>query len=507
MHDLNKIKKRTIFRHRLTAIGGALLIAGLFLFFILLLYDASSGTENPYRSLISFVAAPAIVVIGLAIFLLGAFIQYRRAQKRGDDVQFTLSIDTHDPRFVKNLWLFLSLTAVLVFVIAYGGTRAYEATETISFCGETCHEVMEPQFVTYHNSAHAKVSCADCHIGPGASFWVQSKIDGIRQVYSSTFNKYSRPIETPVANLRPAQETCEECHWPQHFYGDKLLTKTYYRSDEENSPWTISMRVRIGGGNPNKGKLEGIHWHMLTGSVVDYAAIDHKRQIIPWVRVIHQDGDTVLFTSTEEEIPEIVEGIDGNVRRFDCMDCHNRPSHTFYPPAVSVNLAMSIGRIPDDIPFIRSTGLELLNAEYETKDEALEAIENGIWEFYNEDYPNFAIERADDIKKTVIELKKIYSENFFPEMKTDYRVRETNLSHFVNDGCFRCHQESMVNEEGESMAYDCITCHVIVAQGPSKEIGELEMNLAGLEFRHPEDIDEMWKEAKCTDCHDPESGY
>jgi len=507
MVESREIKKRTLFRHRLTAIGGALVIAGIFLFLILLLYDITSSTENPYRSLISFVAAPSIVMFGLLIFSIRVIIQIRRTRKRGEKVRFTFSIDTADPRYMKNFWIFIGLTSVLVFVIAYGGTRAYEATETISFCGETCHEVMEPQFVTYHNSAHAKVSCADCHIGPGASFWVRSKIDGMRQVYSSTFNKFSRPIETPVANLRPAQETCEECHWPQHFYGDKLLTRTYYRSDEENSPWTISMRVRIGGGNPNKGKLEGIHWHMLTGSIVEYVAIDHKRQIIPWVRVAHQNGDTVIYTNEDEESPEIIEGVDGNIRSFDCMDCHNRPSHTFYPPAVSVNLAMSIGKIPDDIPYIRSTGLELLNAEYETKDEALEAIENGLWGFYNEDYPEFATERADDLKMTVTELQKIYYDNFFPEMKTDYRVRENNLSHFVNDGCFRCHQESMVNEDGETMANDCETCHVIVAQGPSTEIGELEMNLAGLDFKHPEDIDGAWMEMKCTDCHDSESGY
>jgi hypothetical protein len=48
---------------------------------------------------------------------------------------------------------------------------------------------------------------------------------------------------------------------------------------------------------------------------------------------------------------------------------------------------------------------------------------------------------------------------------------------------------------------------VIVAQGPSEEVSELEMDLAGLEFKHPEDIDQMWRDMKCTECHTPESGY
>jgi hypothetical protein len=247
---------------------------------------------------------------------------------------------------------------------------------------------------------------------------------------------------------------------------------------------------------------------MLSESVVDYIATDEKRQVIPWVRVAYPNGDTVVYTDEYEDIPEVVEGPDGNVRRFDCMDCHNRPSHKFSPPATAINLAMSTGRIATDLPYLRYQGVELLNASYEVKDQALAAIDKGLHEYYAEDYPEVAANRAKDIDRAVATLQQIYSENFFPEMKTDYRVRENNLSHFVNDACFRCHQESMVSDDGQPMSTDCKTCHLIVAQGPSDQIQDLEMmDLAGLEFQHPEDIDEAWKEARCTDCHDPESGY
>ncbi len=507
MTEVNLLKRRTLLRHRLTAVGGAMILAGLFLFFILLMYDLTSGAENPYRALVSFVVAPAVVLAGLLIFLLGVVIQVRTARKRGEKVRFTLAIDTSDTRYLKNLWLFLGLTAVLVFVIAYGGTRAYEATDSVTFCGKTCHTVMEPQYVTYHNSPHARVTCAECHIGPGASFWVKSKVDGIRQVVATMLDSYSRPIETPVANLRPAQETCEECHWPRQFYGDKLVTHTYYRSDKENSPWTIIMRVRIGGGNPSSGKLEGIHWHMLTENVVEYVASDEKRQIIPWVRVTYPNGDSAIYINEDEELPELVEGMYGNVRHFDCMDCHNRPSHMFRSPAVAINLALSMKLLARDLPYLRSTGVELLNAEYESKDGALAAIDSGLWEHFRENYPDVAVSRANDISTAVEVLQSVYSDNFFPEMNTDYRVRENNLSHFVNDGCFRCHQESMVNDRGEAMTPDCKTCHVIVAQGQFEMLEGLDKDLTGLEFVHPEDIEEAWREMKCTECHDPESGY
>jgi hypothetical protein len=189
------------------------------------------------------------------------------------------------------------------------------------------------------------------------------------------------------------------------------------------------------------------------------------------------------------------------------MDCHNRPSHSFLPPAKGVNLALSTRRISPELPYIREVGLDLLNAEYETKPKALEDIERELWHYYRENYSKLAVEKKDLIDQAVETLRNIYRENFFPEMKTDYRARENNLSHFVNDGCFRCHDDVKENVKGEKIRSACNTCHLIVAQGPSDDVTELTSSIAGLEFQHPEDIDEVWQEMKCTECHTPESGY
>jgi hypothetical protein len=500
------VKKRTFFRHPLAAIGGALFLAGGSLFVVLRMIELTSRAENPYRSLVTFVIAPFIITMGFGLFLLSIWIQVRSARQRGDTVRFNLTIDPTDPAYMKNLWLFLGLTAFLVITVIYSGTKAYEATDSVSFCGETCHEVMEPQSVTYHNSPHARVPCVECHIGPGASFWVKAKFDGVRQLFATAMNSYSRPIETPVLNLRPAQETCEHCHWPKQFYGDKLVTRTYYRTDEENSPWTINLLVKIGGGNPRTGRLEGIHWHMIGTNTVEYVATDHKRQDIPWIRLIDANGDTTIYTDPDSDIPDLSDP-EVVVRNFDCMDCHNRPSHLFTPPAVALNLALSTHQVSRELPYIRSTGLDLLNAEYKTREEAQAAFSTELMAYYQEEYPETVESNKEDIKKAAEKLKDIYSRNFFPEMQTDYRARENNLSHFVNDGCFRCHDGIKQDAEGNTISSDCETCHLIVAQGPSESPSDLESLLTGLEFKHPEDIDEMWKEMKCTDCHDPESGY
>lgn len=502
----DRIQKRTLFRHPLAAIGGALFLAGGFLFLILLFYDLTSPAENPYRALVTWVGAPFIITFGFVLFLISIWWQVRAARKEGKKVRFNLSIDPGDPKYLRNLWLFLGLSAGLLLLIVYSGTEAYESTDSVAFCGETCHTVMEPQSVTYHNSAHARVPCVECHIGPGASFYVRSKVDGIRQLWRTAANSYDRPIETPVKNLRPAQETCEGCHWPQQFYGEKMLKRTYYRTDETNSPWTINLLMKIGGGNPRTGQQEGIHWHMLNSSTTEYVATDEKRQDIVWVRQIGKGGDTTVYTRDGAPAPDLNDPAI-EVRRFDCMDCHNRPSHKFLPPATSINLALSTRQMSPKLPYIREVGLNLLNAEYETKDQALAAIAEGLNDYYAKKYPDSVFTLKAEMNQAIETLQKIYAQNFFPEMKTDYRARENNLSHFVNDGCFRCHDGTMVSTEGNPISHDCRSCHLIIAQGPSEDPTKLSESIAGLDFQHPEDIDEMWRDTKCTDCHTPDSGY
>ncbi len=483
-----------------------MIVAGVFAFVVLAAVDIATKSENPYRSLVTFVAAPAVVTIGVILFLVAIWLQVRAARRRGERVRFVLRIEVSDPHYMRNLWFFLGLSGVFVAVVAWGGFKAYEATDSVGFCGESCH-VMDPQNVTYANGPHARVPCVDCHIGPGGSFWVKSKIDGIRQVYATATNSFERPIGTPVETLRPAQATCEGCHWPQQFIGQKLVNRSYYRTDEDNSPWTISLLMNIGGGNPRTGKLEGIHWHMLSSAQVEYIATDEKREVIPWVRVTDpSDGSVTVYADPNAEIPDPEDG-DTEIRLFDCMDCHNRPSHTFEPPATAMNLELAKGTIAKDLHFIRKVGLELLNDSYETREEANEAIRTGLVEFYSTQYPDEMEVLRDKVEQAGDVLQRIYNQNFFPEMKTDYRARVNHLSHFVNDGCFRCHFTELENEAGERISSDCESCHSIVAQGPSDDLMELDDDIAGLEFEHPVDIGEVWKTIKCTQCHTPTSGY
>jgi hypothetical protein len=497
---------QSLYGHPLAALGGALMLAGILVFIVLLGLDYLSETENPYRSLVAFIGAPAVGFLGLLLFLIAIRVQVSSAKRQGQQTRWRLTIIPSSARYMRNLWLFLGLSAALVIIFIYAGFRGYEATESVAFCGETCHTVMGPQIETYDDSAHARVPCVECHIGPGTSFWVQSKIDGIRQVVAVARNSYTRPIHTPVVSLRPAPETCEECHWPEQFYGQKLQTKQYFRTDEQSSPWTISLLVNIGGGNPQTGRAEGIHWHMVTDSVVEYIAVDEKRQDIPWFRVTKPDGTVQVYADPSATYPD-PRSVLTEKRVMDCVDCHNRPSHKFTPPAVSVNLALSKGEISRDLPFIRAVGVDLLNAEYATLDEALSGIPAGLREYYEQQYPGRVAELTEEIAQATSIMLGIYKSNFFPEMNTDYRARENNLSHFVNDGCFRCHGGDQVNEVGERLPATCDSCHEIIAQGPSADLNELQNDIAGVDFVHPLEIGDIWETVKCTQCHTRESGY
>jgi hypothetical protein len=497
--------RRSIFRHPLAAVGGAMVVAGALVFLVLFAVDLTSGSQNPYRALITFIGLPALITLGALLFLLSLRLQVRAAHKRGEKVRFHLRVEPSDPRYMRSLWLFIGLVVVLLAVMAFSGFKAYDATETVAFCGETCHTVMEPQAVTYENSPHARVACSECHIGPGASFWVRSKVDGLRQVWKTITNSFDRPIETPIRNLRPAQQTCEECHWPEQFYGQKLVNRSYFRTDEANSPWTISLLVNVGGGNPRTGAQEGIHWHMIVANKVEYAAADFARQDIVWVRRTDSAGNVTVYTDPNNPVDPEADGLE--VRRFDCIDCHNRPSHQFEPPATALNRALSMGQISPDLPYVRKVGLDLLNAAYTTREEANARIPEGLREYYRVNYGGRYDELAGAIEQASTALLGIYNANFFPEMKTDYRVRTNNLSHFVNDGCFRCHFSDLQDQAGTRITSTCTSCHSIVAQGPSPDVNALESDIAGLPFEHPAEIGDVWQTVRCTQCHTPAQGY
>ncbi len=459
------------------------------------------GGVSPYFGLVAFLILPLFLIVAILIIPIGVWWERRRWIRTGKKTEKLFPvIDLNIRRQRITLSIFNTAVFAVIIFFAISAYKAYHFTETTQFCGKLCHEVMHPEYIAYERSPHARVRCVDCHVGEGANFYVKSKLSGLYQVYSVLANAYPKPIPVPIKNLRPAQETCEQCHWPGAFFGARQKLITHYLNDEHNSPWQINLLIKIGGGSPGTAQTTGIHWHMNIANRVEYITRDSTHQDIPWVKITNnKTGVTRIYNDTENPLtPEEVKTLPKH--RMDCMDCHNRPTHIFRSPSYSVNLALLTRRIDPELPNIKQNGVDVLTADYGTTDEALKKIEQKIWVLYDpENYPDTVLSNA-TIEQAIKTLKGIYATNFFPEMGVQWDVYADNIGHLNSKGCFRCHNENHQTEGGKVLTRECLTCHTIISQGSPGEV-ELAEHPEGLKFKHPVDIDEAWAEIGCYECH------
>jgi nitrate/TMAO reductase-like tetraheme cytochrome c subunit len=465
-----------------------LVLAGsaVFAFVLLFAIDIFADHSNPYMGILAYVVAPFFFFSGVAMMLLGYWVQRRyRIKTRGEAVPLVLHIDFSKKGHQKLLITFAGVSAFFLLLTAFGSYQTYHMTETVSFCGEACHS-MDPQNMAFSNSPHARVACVECHVGEGAGNYVRTKVNGVRQLYHTVLGDFPRPIQLHERSKRPSDETCRNCHWQEKHIGSKLKIYQHYLADEENLPWTIRMELNVGGGDPRQGPVEGIHWHTNLSNRVEFIEADPESGKIPWVRLTDANGEATVFrTGGFEGTPA-----DSEIFVMDCMDCHNRPAHRLSSPNDAVDHAMANGRIDPSMPWAKMKSVEALSGKYANQDEAIAGIEAYLKSEYPED------ERVNDL---VAEVHSIYQKNFFPEMNADWRAYPELVGHKDWVGCFRCHDgEHVADGSGRSMkASDCTTCHTIVAQGSTPD--ELATTKPeGLPFNH---IDFEYDSFDCADCH------
>lgn len=482
-----------------TIVGAALAMVCFATILFLTAVELLQENPPPYIGIISYVVLPVPLVIGLLLIPVGIWRERRRLREGKPASRMYFVLDLNMPKHRTALTFFSSVSVVLFLFTAYGSYRAFEWTESVEFCGATCHEVMEPEYAAYRYSPHARVRCVDCHVGSGAGWYVRSKLSGAYQVYAVAVNNYPRPIPTPIQNLRPAQETCEQCHWPSHFAGEKKVVNTYFKSDEQNTRWTVALLMKTGGGSTEGGPAGGIHWHMNIDNEIDYVATGPRRQEIPWVRSRNRrTGEVIEYLSADaSQSVEELRSLPAN--RMDCIDCHNRPSHIYRPPVRIVDNSLALGRISTKLPTIRRAAIDALVQPYTSTQAAMDSIPLLLRDFYETGYPSVTTDHADLIDQAAAELQRQYSRNFFPKMNVNWKAYPNNIGHMTDLGCFRCHDGKHVSESGSVISKDCNSCHTILYQGTEPQPST--MNLSGLPFEHPEDIGDMWMETNCNECH------
>ena len=439
-----------LIRCPISVTGMVLTTISAVLFLVVFLADLFGWHSNPYIGIVFFLILPGVFLVGLALIPLGASIERRRRARGVAPTQLQWPrMDLNDPVQRHTAVIVFLLTVANIVIVSLAAYRGVEYMDSPQFCGQACHGVTKPEYVAYQDGPHSRVACVECHIGSGATSFATAKVSGARQLLAVSFHTYARPISGPVRNMRPARETCEQCHWPEKLHGDKIRKVYEYGNDETNTESLTTLQVHVGGGSERLGLAQGIHWHMNVANEIEYIATDKERQTIPYVRMKGRDGAVREYGVAGISSEQLAKG---ERRRMDCLDCHNRPSHVVAPtPERAVNEMMARGAIPLALPFVHR--------------EAVKALKGGnpasLREFFRTQQPQVFASHGADVETAVSAVQDIYERNVFPDMKVTFGSYPNNIGHIDSPGCFRCHDDEHKSTDGRKIGQDCEICHAI----------------------------------------------
>ncbi|HKW00186.1 MAG TPA: NapC/NirT family cytochrome c [Vicinamibacterales bacterium] len=424
-----------------TSIAGAVIttIAALaFLLFVAL--ESFDLLNSPYAGLLGYVLIPAAFLLGLALIPFGMWREGRR-RKLGRAAWNWPAIDLGHPATLRTIAAVGVLTLVNLGVVAVASVGVVHYTESNKFCGAVCHTPMTPQFTAHGFSPHSHVECVSCHVGPGAKGLVSAKLNGTRQLYEFVLGSYSRPIPEPLGRIPGAADTCMHCHTPGRPSEDIIKTKLAYADDEQSTESASTLTMHLG----------AIHWHARPDVVVEYVASDAARQTIPYVKVTDAQGKASEF---------FAEGVTarpaGELHRMDCIDCHNRPAHTFSVSAdKAADALIASGAVKRDVPFLKKELVAALSAEYASH----EAADTGIANHLRQAWKSADARLAPEIDRAVTAAQQLYRHNVFPDMKVTWGTYLSQLGHMDAPGCTRCHDDSHKSTAGAVIKNDCESCH------------------------------------------------
>jgi len=453
-----KLLLNDLTRTRLGLVGALLATVTGVLLLTLLALSLVGFEGGPYFGLLAFVLLPTLFVGGLLLIPLGGALERRRVARGGTPALPVFDLNDVSVRR-KALWV-AGLTVLNVIIVAVATYRGVHEMESPAFCG-SCHTVMDPEFAAYSRSPHQRVRCVECHIGPGASWFVKSKLSGAWQLVSVAMKLYPTPIPTPVENLRPARDTCEQCHWPTKFVGDRLKVITHHDDDEPSTPKKTVLVLKVGGTRAGGG--HGIHHHVSPGVEVRYLA-DQKREAIGTVEVQRADGTRRTYLPKAGAGPA-APGPGVAWRTMDCIDCHNRPTHQFRSAEAELDEALETGRIDRSLGFLRREGLKAMKAPYGSPAEARAGIAAALEAFYRKEAPEVLAFRRAEVDAAAAVLAEAWARNVWPQMRIGWGTYPSQLGHVATTGCFRCHDEEHATAEGKAISQDCGLCHSLLAEG------------------------------------------
>lgn len=496
MEPVKKVSAEKYYMNMISLLGALISVVSALVIVLFIALQEFMGVENPYLEIVTLFLLPGGILFGGVLTYFGAWRVRSRHRKHPEvDIPPLPRLDLNDPKKLRLTIFFAMVTVVFFAIIGITTIKGFEFTESTTFCGEVCHVPMGPENTAWQQSPHARVRCVECHVGAGLSYYVKAKINGTRQLYSVLTGTFPTPIPTPVHNLRPARGTCEKCHWPEKFVSARYKIFSHNAPNEENTRRETQMLIKIGG-TPGAPNTSGIHWHI--GKEVTYVAVDEKRLDIPYVAVKRADGSLDEFINPEKAVTKEELAKHGK-RTMDCMDCHNRPAHSYNPSSQEIDHRFAAGKLDPSLPFLKKLGVELLEKPYKTTEEATAAIAKGIQDYYAKNYPALVTGKAASIKQATEQIQQIYERNFFPRMKVVWNAYPTHIGHFYFPGCFRCHDGKHKNAAGKVISKDCNLCHAVVNQIQEN----IPKGAQVKDFVHPVNIGDELMKTNCSECHNP----
>ncbi len=471
---------RAVALNRVGLAGVVLTTSAVVLF---VLFEAASLVglfANAYAGLVTYLAFPAMFCLGLILIPIG---WRRRKQQTGKSARELLEerfsgTEVREGFFGSRVFRTVGvLTVANIAILGVASSRMLHFMDESHFCGTACHSVMNPEWVTYQASPHARVKCVECHVGEGVGALIDSKINGTWQMISITFDLLERPIPTPVHQLRPARETCEKCHWPDKFYGSRLRTFVTYANDSVSTPTFTSLNMKIDAGR--HGLREGIHWHVAAENEIRYASVADEREEMLWVETRRPDGSYRRFANTALT----AEAEHEEVRVFDCVDCHNRATHVYEDPVRAVDERMNLRLLDRSLPFLKRESVDALTSGYSDSAMAMAGIAAHLEGFYQRHYPEVMSSRQRGIDSAVAALQDVYNRNVHHGMNITWGTYSSHIGHpGRRQGCFRCHNESMVDSAGLAVRSDCTLCHSILSNRSARPLEYLQADTADPEY-------------------------
>ena len=490
-----------IFYNPVSLIGAVIAVFNAGFIVFLSIVEVFSKRAHPYADLVIWLILPGLIFLGIILIIIGIRRERKRERQITQKEHRLLIIDFNDPVHRRTAVAMLTVFLSLSLLYAFAGYKTYEFTESDTFCARLCHIVHSAENHSHSYSVHAEITCADCHVGSGAKYFLLYKLKGTRQLLDLMTGRYPRPIPTPVVDLRPSQDVCENCHGPKYSINQRLESRTYFLSDKQNTRKTINLLLRMGSTETmTTERPPKMHWHSSTTSEIVYASTDKKRMIIPWVRAKRLDGKERIYRTIGSEMSD-ADAAKAGPRRMDCIDCHNRSGHSYNPPDMILNTLLSVKLVDPGLPGIKGVAVKALDAEYASRDEAMMGINASIRDFYKKTFPAWSPEREKAVASAITVLQRAYDRNYDPAMKVNWKNFPNNQGHRFSAGCFRCHDGKHRSDDGTILSRDCSLCHLLIERageaGANKDRAEFQV----MKYPHPADIGNAWKEMLCHECH------